>query len=153
MSKICRIVRNKVPQGAIHRTALKKNGCSLDQEGLPKDRLVIDLDKCGIKGHLRRADFLFVSEHSGGGVIPIEMKRGAPKATQAVQQLQAGAQVAESWIKSENVENFCALLVAGCLPRAESGKLRKMGTVRFGNKVYRIQFLKCGSPLRKVVNW
>ena len=139
------------PQNAIHSSKLKKKGCLLRKNNIPTSNVVIDLDKLEITDDSKCADFLFASDDSGGWVIPIEMKKGAPDVSHSAQQLQAAARIAEEWTIGQHVENFQAVLASGSMPRARRTSLRKRSNwVRFRNKPYRIQRLRCGDELRKV---
>lgn len=76
-----------------------RDGCRVDLNGAPRPRLIVDADSAfpahGVGG--KRCDFiLFLSR--GGGVLtvaPIELKSGGVDASQAVDQLQAGAAFAD----------------------------------------------------------
>lgn len=142
--------KEHAPNDAIHRSRLGKKGCFLRKDGLPTPNVIIDLDRIPKTDDSQNADFLFASNDSGGWIVPIEMKKGAPDAKKSVQQLQAATRVAEAWISAVDAQNFRAVLVSGNLPKAERFSLRKC-TVRFGDKDHSIERLKCGTSLRNAL--
>ncbi len=139
------------PQNAIHSSQLKKKGCLLRKNNIPAPNVVIDLDKLEITDDSMCADFLFASDDSGGWVVPIEMKKGAPDISHSAQQLQAAARIAEEWTVGQRVKNFQPVLASGSMPRARRTSLRKRSNrVRFGNNRYPILRLRCGDELSQV---
>ena len=136
---------------AIHHSKLRKEGCLLRKNNLPKPNVIIDLDKIPMPDDSKNADFLFASNDSGGWIVPIEMKRGAPDVQKSAQQLQAATGIAEEWTSAVNAQNFRAVLVSGSLPKAERSSLKKY-TVRFGDKDHSIERLKCGTSLRNALH-
>ena len=154
MTKITRIVREKIPRSAIHTSSIRRQGCLLLKTGLPKSKVIVDLDKIEPGSGDARADFLVVLDRSGGEIIPIEMKRGAPDAQKVVRQLQAGAQIAEKLVPSDKVSKFRAVLVSGKITKAANDKLKESSCwVRFGDDSYRIRRQKCGKSLNEALDY
>ena len=152
MGSIVDRFKQRAPE-AIHSSKIKKAGCSLNKTSLPNPNIVIDLDRLDKKDDTKCADFLFASDDSGGWIVPIEMKRGAPDLVKSAQQLQASSKIAEDWISGLTGFKFQPLLVSGSLPKAERKNLdSKNHQVRFEGNFYRVLRLKCGSELRQVFN-
>lgn len=138
---------------AIHHSKLRKEGCRLLKDKLPRPNVIIDLDKIETADDSKRADFLFASDDSGGWIISIEMKKGAPNVQKSVEQLQAATNIAEEWTSVVDVQNFRAILVSGSLPKAQRTLLRKRSSmVRFGDRNHFIDRLTCGDALRKALH-
>ena len=152
MDKVVALFKKHAPPGAVHDGQLKRVGCRLLKDNLPMPNVIIDLDKIPTAGDSKRADFLFASNDSGGWIVSIEMKRGAPNVHKSAQQLQGATKIAEKWASSVDVQNFLAVLVSGSLRKAQKDLLRKQSNmVRFGNKNHVIERLACGDALRKVL--
>ena len=152
MDTVVALFGKHAPQEAIHRLPLKKEGCRLLKDKLPRPNVIIDLDKIETADDSKRADFLFASDDSGGWIISIEMKRGAPDVQKSVEQLQAATNIAEEWTSVVDVQNFRAVLVSGSLPKAQRTLLRKRSNmVRFGDRNHFIDRLKCGTSLRNAL--
>lgn len=143
------LIRANVPEESTTRTRLRKNGCSLNKQGVPTPNLIVDLDKAGLPGDQSRADFLFVSDESGGWVVPIEMKRGATDVAHAARQLQSSANKADEWIATqEPIKNFCAVLASGGGPRKHEATLLRSTFITFGNRKHPIQPIRCHGKLQ-----
>lgn len=106
MATVVALVKKHAPQEAIHDTPLKKDGCRLRKNNLPRPNVIIDLDKIPITNDSKRADFLFASNDSGGWIVPIEMTAGTPDTQKAAQQLQAATRIAEEWTSAVDVQIF-----------------------------------------------
>lgn len=152
MAKVVALVKKHAPPGAVHDAKLKKEGCLLLKNKLPTPNVIIDLDVIENTGGSERADFLFASDNSGGWIVPIEMKKGAPDVQKSARQLQASTKIAEEWISGVDVQNFQAVLVSGNLPKAQNALLKKLSNkVRFGDKNHPIFRLACGSALKEAL--
>lgn len=148
MVSVTALIRANVPQESI-RTRLRKNGCSLNKQGVPTPNLIVDLDKASLPGDQSRADYLFVSDESGGWVVPIEMKRGVADVAHAARQLQSSAEKAEEWISTqEPIRNFCAVLASGGGLRKHDTKLLRSTFITFGNRKHPLQRIRCGGKLQ-----
>lgn len=114
----------------------------------PSPRVVVDLDhpSLGITEETR-CDYLLVTEaHSKVHVVPIEMKRGSLSATHVSEQLQAGANYAQTWLPHLAEFVFLPVLAHNGLPKAERNRLRGR-RVKFRSRSARITAIRCGAPL------
>ncbi len=136
---------------------VEKGGCGLKMDKLPEARVLVDVDKLTNLGDQKRPDFLFFAEcrcagldQSGGWAISIEIKKGSPNVSDAIKQIQGGAQIIENRIGPDKVDHFRALLVSGNV--AKAGRLRlKDVWVIFNRQKEPIMRLKCGDSLNKVL--
>ncbi len=102
---------------------------------------------------------MFVSDDDSDGdslVIPIELKKGALKASQVQSQLQGGAQFAEEIIRPTSKPiRFIPVAVGGRhkTHRKQHDRLRqKKNWVRFSDQEKLIVVLNCGEPLTEAIN-
>ena len=77
--------KKHAPEKAVHRSKLNKKGCLLRKNNIPTPNVIIDLDRLKITDDSKHADFLFGSDDSGGWIVAIEMKRGAPDVRHSAQ--------------------------------------------------------------------
>ena len=151
-SPVCNSVRERVSQDAIHTSRLTRDGCFLDKTDLPKPHILVDLDKIASMNQQTRADFVLAADCSGGWIVPIEMKKGAPRISKAVDQLQSAAQIVEKWVKSCHVQNFRPVLVTGCMPTNAIRELKRLRKrVKFRGKPYPVERIGCSSKLASVL--
>ena len=127
-----------------------KDGCSVSLRGASRDRLVIDCDKPGSPFGPTQAkcDYLLFEEtESGAGrAVPIELKSGRIRASDAIRELQAGAAAVENLIPVGTNVRFLPLLAYGNIPKGERNAIEK-GRIRFRGKPVRISRIRCGKPL------
>lgn len=101
-----------------------------------------------------RCDFLFVGcegTRGAGWVVPLELKKGSPKATEIVEQLRAGAKFADGRIPAHLEPTFLPVAVyGGQFHRAERDKLKK-SRIPFRGKTYEIKLMHCGTPLKNIL--
>ncbi len=144
-------LKNELPEG----TTVKRcsaEGCNVPLKHAPTPHLVMDLDHpfFGLKDKVH-CDFLFISWDCNGGdnwVVPLELKRGSPNATEMVSQLQAGSGVAQARIPDEHNTHFLPVgAFGGRLHITQRDKLRK-SRVSFRGKQYQIKLIRCGTPLK-----
>ncbi|MCY4170916.1 MAG: hypothetical protein OXF08_04860 [Bacteroidetes bacterium] len=131
-------------------TRLYKDGCSLSKKGLPKENIVIDLDKIHSILQEKRADYLFASDD---WILAIEMKKNRPNIKFSAQQLQATAKMIENLTHGVKVENFRPVLASGSLHKKQKLRLSNHSNhIQFRGKPYRIEVIKCGSQLRQILS-
>ncbi len=87
---------------------LEKEGCSVNMDGAPSPRIVIDLDEYDLPSDEPRCDYLLISEGKSmyGWISVFEFKRGGLKASKVVRQLQAGACTAERLVPHNQSKQF-----------------------------------------------
>lgn len=79
-------------------TNLNKDGCRVDCKNFIRPYYFIDLDSPELGFTKRRCDYLIFADNSKKKeslIIPLELKSGALKASDAVEQLQGGADIAQ----------------------------------------------------------
>ncbi len=144
-------LKNELPEGTIVKRC-SKEACNVPLKNAPSPHLVIDLDHSyfGLKDEIH-FDFLFISCDCNGGanwVVPLELKRGSPDATEMVSQLQAGSGVAQARIPEKHRAQFLPVgAFGGRLHIIQRDKLRK-ARISFRRKKYEIKLIRCGTPLK-----
>ena len=127
-------------------------GCKVSLKNAPTPHLVLDLDHpfFGLEDKVH-CDFLFVSCDCNGGdnwVVPLELKRGSPDATEMVSQLQAGSGVAEARTPEDHKTHFLPIgAYGGRLHITQRDKLRR-ARILYRKKPYEIKLIRCGTPLK-----
>ena len=158
MCELVEGLKNNIPSECQARRCTKE-GCNVPLRGAPSPHLLVDMD-CNaleIPPGGGRCDFLFVGcegTRGAGWVVPLELKRGSPRATEIVEQLRAGAQFAEARISTQHKPTFLPVAVyGGKLHRAERDKLKESrNTVPFRDKTYEIKLMRCNAPLKNALS-
>ena len=139
-------------------SSMRKEGCTVSLQGAPKERLIIDLDKPGapVGGDGRRCDYLFIAngaQNETSWVAPLELKKGALRASDAVQQLQAGAEVAERLVPNGLRSAFRPTVAFGSIRKLERDALRApRAKIAFRGRQEAIRLMKCGDRLVKALH-
>lgn len=156
MCELVEVLKSKI-SSECHVGKCTKEGCNVPLKDAPSPRLLIDMDcrALDIPPDSGRCDFLFVGcegTRGAGWVVPLELKRGGPRATEIVEQLRAGAQFAEDRIPAQHEPVFLPVAVyGGRLHRAESNKLKK-SRISFRGKTYEIKLMRCNTPLKNALS-
>ena len=149
---VTQAVRSTVRPGCITRRC-REERCSISLTGTSQQAFAIDMnrDDSPVDQNQTHCDFLFVGSLSGQNeewVVPIELKRGAIGATEARDQLQAGADAADQLVPRELDFRFLPLAVSGRLAQAERAQLRKNShKIRFRGRRVLIKRVRCSSRL------
>ena len=149
-------VRDAVPDACITRSC-REQGCSLSLNGTSRQAFAIDMnhDDAPINRNQTHCDFLFVGSLAGESeewVVPIELKRGEIGASEARDQLQAGADAADRLVPRDLELTFLPLAVSGSMARAERDQLRKSShRIRFRRQMVLVERTRCGSDLADVL--
>ena len=149
-------VRSAIPRGCITREC-REQSCSLSLSRTSQQSFAIDMnhDDSPVDRNQTHCDFLFVGGLSGQSeewVIPIELKRGAISASEARDQLQAGADAADRLVPRELDLRFLPLAVSGSMARAERDQLRKSShRIRFRRQLVLAERTRCGSELADIL--
>ena len=148
MTELIDAVRNQVSPECLTRKC-SRPGCSVPLKGAPNPRLIIDFDKPGspLGERETRCDFLFIAEESNnpGWVSPLKLKGGRVDVSEAIEQLQAGASVAEALVSQDLKVNFRPVLASGNIPKAERAALKR--TISFHGNSMPVRRIRCGAPL------
>ena len=145
-------VRKAVSDGCITRRC-REQSCSLSLNGTSQQAFAIDMNHADspVDQDQTRCDFLFLGSLTGQDdewVVPIELKRGEIGATEARDQLQAGAKAAERLVPRGRDCRFLPLAVSRSMARAERDRLRKDShRVGFRGRRFLVERVRCGSQL------
>ena len=157
MANVVGLARDVFPAESRESRKVKKGSCGLKMDELPQTRVLVDVDKLTNLGDQKRPDFLFFSEgrragldQSEGWAISIEIKKGSPKVSDAIKQIQGGARIIEEKIGADNVDHLRACLVSGCFHKGDRDRL-KLARVTFAGRTETISPLKCENSLNEVL--
>ena len=147
MSGLLESVGDNVPDSC-RATTINKEGCSVSLAGLPRQRLIIDLDKPGspLSQNETRCDYLLLVEFPGepGSVSAVELKSGRASPGDVRGQLQGGVDAAARLIPSGYAVDLLPVLAS---QSDKAGRKRIRATVRFRGKDVPIQRIRCGNRL------
>ena len=149
MSGAVQAVKRSVPKRC-HATSCNKDGCKVGLKGLQSNCIIVDMDckALGIPDDQKRCDYLYVGEKRKTQVVPIELKSGkVPSASDAVEQLQKGADQADGWLPSKLRFEFVPVLAHGGGTHREILKSLRSLNVQFRGKLTRVKLLKCDDQL------
>ena len=147
-------LKGEIPKRAIVNKCAKE-GCEVSLRNAPSPHLVINVDDpfFGLENE-SHCDFLFISCACAGEdnwVVPLELKRGSPNATEMTNQLQAGAGFAQVRIPAKHKTQFRPVGVYGRrLHKDQMDKLKK-ARISFRSKKYEIKLIRCGTPLKNAL--
>lgn len=154
MSLVSQVKQNVECECIVHRC--QKGQCSLKLDNLPGKFLLIDMDHERApksSQNTKKCDYIFIGDDSKEPwVAPLELKSGKFSASDVVEQLQAGAGVADSIIPPASETRFRPIVVHGKgIHRAELDRLQKM-RVRYRSRDYPVGKARCGTSLVVALN-
>ena len=130
----------------------KKESCSVSMKGIPKTRVIVDLDKKGspMSRHESRCDYLVAVDKfkNSGLVCLLELKSGKPDVSKAQKQLQSTADKIVSWLPQITELQFVFTLAYKGMAKFEQREMKKK--IQFRGTSYRITRIRCGKPLQEV---
>ena len=151
MSALVDAVRANTPQSC-RATRCRKKGVSAGLGGLPRERVLVDLDcdELSTDPAIRRCDFILASGDEQ--IAPIELKSGDVELAEVAEQLRGGAQIAEQrlLLNASLRVRFRPVVVYGGKFNRRKGK--KKETVEFRGTHYEIKAIRDGSPLSKALS-
>ncbi len=149
-------VRGRIdPECLVSR--MRKEGCTVSLKDAPRERLIVDFDKPGgpVGGEGRRCDYLFVADGAqdeAGWVAPLELKKGALRASEVVRQLRAGAEAAERLVPGGLRPAFRPVAAYGSIHKLERTALReRRNLIAFRGRMEAVRLMKCGDRLKKAL--
>ena len=156
MTNLIDQIERKLPNGCL-ANRLRKSGCTVKLDGAPASSLKIDMDKCEplVKQTETRCDYIFIGVGNDVFLVPLEVKP-TPDATKIVNQLQAGADIADRRIIPKNKRVQFQPVVAH---RKRFGKQENLilrhenSKIHFRGERIHIEPLKCGAPLTNAVDF
>ncbi len=146
MTQLVEKIVSEVPCDCLVKGKLTKSGCDVLMNEVPTHSVVIDLDKhpCFEGNNRTHCDYIMVATDLGdlNIIVPLELKKGDLDPSDALKQLQAGADFAMRFITAKEKVEF--------LPYAASGNTRKLR--KEGKKVsdYKIKVRGKLIPLRRI---
>ena len=171
MSGIVERARRNVDSDC-HSTRCRKRNCSVKLDGIPQNRVIIDLDcdRLPWLSDLTRCDYLLLAESGSIWIAPIELKGGRFDIGHAVGQLQGGvdalleilapkslrrpaasqgaAEDRQSRIASGQL--FPVIAHAKGIRKADKHRLRRH-EIKMGHKRAKAITIKCGESLGKAL--
>ena len=144
---------NQVP-GCCHATRCNRDGCRVALRGVPQKRIIVDMDckALQIPNGRKRCDYLFVGEEPNTTwVVPIELKGGGWKASEALEQIEEGVRIADMWLPRGTSFQFVPVLVHG--KGTHRNELRKLRSrkMRLRGQMKRIALIRCGAQLKSAL--
>lgn len=137
-----------------HVSACRAQGCSLSLNGLTTARVIVDLDcgELGIRDYRKRCDYVFFGEDEGTSwVVPIELKSGAFRGRDVVEQLQGGADVANRWLPQRCSFQFVPVLAHGKGVPKRGLKALRAHKIRLRDHTKQAVLIRCGETLRSAL--
>lgn len=154
MADLVSQIRRKLPNECFATGRLRKKGCSVSLKNAPTPSVTTDMDKpqAPVGQDETKCDYIFIGGSSNVFLVPLELKRSKLDASDALKQLQAGANIADTRIipKGEGVQFQPVAVCGGKIHRNERRRLSQR-QIRFRGKHSNIQLLKCGDSLIKVL--
>ena len=129
----------------------RKNGCTLSMSRAPTPAILIDMDSSEAPqatSRTNRCDYLFFGG-TENWVVPLELKRGKPNASEIIPQLQSGANIADSLVPAGTDVTFRPVAVyGGQLTRIERNRLlARRNRIRFRDLRLLTTMVRCGTEL------
>ena len=150
MSALVDAVRARTPSPC-QVSRCRKPGVSARLDGLPTQRVLVDLDcdDLDIPPDMQRCDFILACDDDL--LAPIELKKGDVEPTQVARQLAGGARIAERWLPREG--SLCVrfrpvVVYGGKFNRHQRRKPTAKEKVRFRGQRYEIKPIRSGKSLR-----
>lgn len=143
------------PDCHCHQQTCHKKNCSISMQGGPTPRVIVDLDcrTLEIPRDRKLCDYLFVGEENNTAwVAPIELKGGRFKADEVVEQLQGGANVANTWLPSGNSFKFVPVLVHGPGVHKKDYETLRRRKIRLHGREGQTVLIRCGNTLREALD-
>ena len=146
-------IRPKVPNQCLVERC-NKDQCSVTMEGMPNSHLIIDFDKpeFPLSQSETKCDYLVVAEFSNGQrlAIPLEFKSGKPRASEVVDQLQAGANYTEQLIPPHFHAKLKPVLAHKGIKKLEKIKIQR-NRITFHGQRETIRLMQCGDSLHQAL--
>lgn len=132
-----------------------RHGAKFSLTGTPGPHMLIDMDAIPCLKGLTLCDYIFISGNLEGNVewvVPVELASGEGKdPKKAIEQLQAGATLAERSIKKSASINFLPVLV-GKIRRLRGARKNVRKFVRFHGKDIPLSVIASGSSFASEMN-
>ena len=150
MANLVNQIKQNLPDKCLAKGKYRKKGCSVSLKDAPAPFVMIDMDKpqAPVRQDETKCDYIFIGGWVDVFLVPLELKRGKLDASDAVRQLQAGANIAATRIipKREQVQFLPVAVCGGKFHRIERQRLSQR-KIRFKNQSSNVQLLRCGQRL------
>ncbi len=154
MADLVRRIRENLPDECCATGRLRKKGCSVSLKNAPTPSITIDMDnpQAPVGQDETKCDYIFIGGSGNVFLVPLELKRGKLDASDALKQLQAGANIAAARIipKRERVQFQPVAVCGGKFHRIDRHRLSQR-KIRFKNQNSNVQLLRCGDSLIKAL--
>ena len=150
MANLVDQIKRNLSNECLKKGKLTKEGCTVSLKGAPTPSIVIDMDneKAPVGQNETKCDYIFIGGCDDVFLVPLELKRGKLDASDAVRQLQAGANIAAARIipKREGVQ---FLPVAFCDGKIHPDQRQRLAQckIRFNNQNANVRLLRCKQRL------
>lgn len=138
-------------------TECSEAGCNVPLTGMPKQRVVMSLEHnaAPIDQSKPHCDYLVAYQETNSAadcLVALELK-GTVRTTKVVEQLQAGAAIAERLLGQTPAVKFTPVVAGKAHPYEYTELKRKRSFIRFRNskKPIPIRLIGCGDPLTKAL--
>ncbi len=130
-------------------------GCNVPLKGMPNPHVVMDLEHnaAPIARSKPHCDYLVAYQEtntSAGCLVALELK-GTVRTTKVVEQLQAGAAIAERLLAQTPAIKFTPVVAGKAHPYEYTELKRERSFIRFRNAKEPIKIIGCGDPLTKAL--
>ena len=125
-----------------------RDGCNVSLTGVPPARMIVDADKAfpahGREG--KHCDFILFVDRNGAPLLaaPVELKSGRPDVSEAIEQLQGGANFADRFAPS-NADCLPVLFHGGSVHKKER-KVLDRTKIKFRGRKLTVKTARCGRP-------
>ena len=153
MPNLRNLLNSHIP-GDAFTDRLEKEGCHVPLEGAAQPDGIIDMDHQSLNlAGKRRCDYIFICREYRAEVSlvsPLELKAGSPRASQVIDQLQAGADFVRDKVCDEERIMFRPALAYGGKLHKDQRKRLFAGRISFRGAGHLIEIIKCGAPLKSL---
>jgi len=150
MIALVETVRNKVDEACLVNSC-SKEGCKVLMKEAPQSRLIVDFDKPNspLGQNQTRCYYLFIAESPDKcWVVPMELKKGKVDASRAIEQLKAGAKVADNLIPKHLSVAFHPVIVSKGINKVERTAMKDpRNRVMFHGRPAPVSLIDCGAAL------
>ena len=144
---------SQVP-GSCHATRCNKDGCRVSLKGAPRKHVLIDMDcdALQIPDGQKKCDYLFVGEENNTTrVVPIELKGGGWKASEALEQIEEGVKMADRWLPQGASFQLVPVLAHGKGIHPHELKVLRSRKIQLRGQKKGAILIRCGDPLTKAL--
>ena len=149
MNKTLTGIGNKVGEENLSRSC-SGDGCRVYMTDVPSSRVIVDMERMFRSRRLtgKRCDFVLFFQKTKNVlvIVPVELKGGGVDASQAAEQLQAGAEFAASVVSTASDPTFRPILFHGRRLHPKQRKDINRAKVRIQGVEVSIKTARCGRP-------